>query len=391
MPLYAKKFYTCRAFSLIMRRYNSTMLRSVRLSRVQVFRMLSVGVIALLLYAALELQPEAGFVSSEVRFADPSMEGLAIVPASCPSSPDYGGTCSPNPPPPSSGCNLTSSSYTIPQGGSATLSWAISGDGSGTISPGIGAVPTTGTRVVTPSATTQYVLSGGTYVCTPSCSKTGCSDMCGTVGFSCQATVSVSQCPAGQHETYTCHSPATAERGRTQCVGEEYAVFEGCVCDSTNQPPVNGQCTSQCPQGQYWNGSQCIAGCAPQYFCTGNDLYYRSAQCSTSLYQTCTYGCSNGACGSAPAGSGTIRATPALIRSGETSTITWSATSVQANSCSVTENNASINDAWTGVSGTRASSVIREQTTYTLRCTGLNGQQFSASATVNIIPIFEEL
>jgi len=43
------------------------------------------------------------FASSEVQFTDSSASGLAIVPASCPSTPDYAGECDPSPL-----CNLPS-------------------------------------------------------------------------------------------------------------------------------------------------------------------------------------------------------------------------------------------------------------------------------------------
>jgi len=62
--------------------------------------------------------------------------------------------------------------------------------------------------------------------------------------------------------------------------------------------------------------------CTPQYYCTGNDLYYTNASCSNSLVQACAWGCSFGACLIPPEPTGEITANPALVRSGRTSQIT---------------------------------------------------------------------
>lgn len=128
--------------------------------------------------------------------------------------------------------------------------------------------------------------------------------------------------------------------------------------------------------------------CTPQYYCTGNDLYYTNASCSNSLVQACAWGCSYGACLVPPEPTGEITANPALVRSGRTSQITWEANNVE--SCTVTEDNPDINDSWTGATGTRTSSAITQLTTYTLRCIDLTGEEFLDYAKVNVIPIWEE-
>src|ERR1700722_6992817 len=56
-------------------------------------------------------------ISPEVKFTDASASGLQIVPASCPSSPDYPGECDPPSPPTNIGATCDSSSHT------ATMSW----------------------------------------------------------------------------------------------------------------------------------------------------------------------------------------------------------------------------------------------------------------------------
>src|SRR3989344_6972461 len=52
-------------------------------------------VLVALAFALLAALPDARqpFASSEVQFTDSSAQGLAIVPASCPSSPHYSGEC----------------------------------------------------------------------------------------------------------------------------------------------------------------------------------------------------------------------------------------------------------------------------------------------------------
>lgn len=55
---------------------------------------LAFATVSALLYVASVTVGPAPFVSSEVRFADASASGLAIVPASCPSNPHTAGECS---------------------------------------------------------------------------------------------------------------------------------------------------------------------------------------------------------------------------------------------------------------------------------------------------------
>ncbi|MEX0652465.1 MAG: hypothetical protein WD509_02985 [Candidatus Paceibacterota bacterium] len=82
-----------------------------------------------------------------------------------------------------------------------------------------------------------------------------------------------------------------------------------------------------------------------------------------------------------------ITAGPTLLQSGDTTEITWSASSV--NSCAVSENSSSITDAWSGTSGTEISSAIVEETMYTLTCQTDAGA-VSQNVTVRLVPIFQE-
>jgi len=83
-----------------------------------------------------------------------------------------------------------------------------------------------------------------------------------------------------------------------------------------------------------------------------------------------------------------LRAVPSLVRSGSTTRVTWSATGVE--SCAVTGTNG---DEWVGTEspvGGEASGSIRGQTVYTLACTDRSGAAHSRTATVNIVPTWQE-
>jgi len=139
--------------------------------------------------------------------------------------------------------------------------------------------------------------------------------------------------------------------------------------------------TPQVPQCQNTQG----------YYCQGNDLYYRDAECNETFQQTCSYSCSNGACVPPPApqgdlsGGAAIAVSPSIVQTGTGTVVSWSVQNVS--SCSVTGTNG---DSWSGASGTEPSKPIINQTIYTLSCTGLDNSNFTQTATVNIIPIFQE-
>lgn len=86
-----------------------------------------------------------------------------------------------------------------------------------------------------------------------------------------------------------------------------------------------------------------------------------------------------------------LKATPSLVKRGDTSTIAWTVGHVAA--CTVTGNNG---DSWTGIpdvhGGTvsKVSSAIQNQTTYNLSCSTRIGTTLADTAIVNIIPTYEE-
>ena len=312
--------------------------------------------------------------SAETRFVEVSPAGLHIVPASCPSTAHASGECSG----PSS-CNLTVSPSSISSGGqSVTLSWTAQN-----------------------------------YEYCPSDWKSGASAQSGS--GSCQSNPPISgNITATETRCYANIDPKSGQSQGETCItqtrgaGESYGsvdVPSGSTIDTTssdakgvvyynlkvNYGMGNVSCRSWTTIGT--QPSQPIPPqgptCSAQYYCSGNDLYYRNAQCGESFVQNCAWGCAGGGCYPPPPPTGSIKATPSVVRSGNTSTISW--TTEYTESCTVTEDNGEINDAWDGPNGTQTSSRLTQQTVYTLRCIGLDGSEFVDSAKVNIIPVWEEL
>lgn len=284
-----------------------------------------------------------GFASSEVQFTDASVSGLAIVPASCASSPHYAGECDVPPTPnPSTNCGIAISPNSISAGESTTLGWSANPNygiftlsTQGSINHGIGSVPQNGQTAIVPLASTFYTYSGT-------------QSLLGVPvrSFSCSAQVTV----AGALET-------------ADDSGDDSSFFGG-----------GGACTLI-------------------YYCDGSDRFRRNADCSNQFVERCSFGCATGACLLAPQPSGHIQVLPRLVRSGEVTSVVWNADSVQ--SCTVTGTNGDgtgQNDTgvWSGASGTQVSSSIGGQTTYTLTCLGTDSSTLVERASVNIIPNFEE-
>ncbi len=300
--------------------------------------------------------------SSETRFVETSPKGLQIVPASCPSDPHYTGDCTvvPPPPPPTlvESCVITATPQSIASGQSTVIGWNSSINPynpiSRNISPTIGSVGPSGSYTVSPTVTTTYVMTG-----------TG-----GASGsFTCSVAVSVggATCPAGQ-------------------------VLQNGACVCPNNLNVTQYPTCACPAGFVQSGTICVPiQCTEQFYCQGNDLWKNNSCTGNSFVQACTWGCSGGGCLGAPPGTGNITASPSLLRAGNTSEISWTTQNMEPGTCAVTENNPEITDSWNGENGTHTSGVIQMQTSYTLSCTGFDGNSFTDSVTVNVIPDFEEL
>jgi hypothetical protein len=95
------------------------------------------------------------------------------------------------------------------------------------------------------------------------------------------------------------------------CVNECSAVGQvlGCfdetrrlVCSFNEQTGcfeivVGSECPPATPHCQ---DGQCVPVCTPGNYCVGDDLKHQNADCSTTLIESCEFGCSDGACLSAP-------------------------------------------------------------------------------------------
>mgnify|MGYP003393212075 CR=1 FL=1 len=270
--------------------------------------------------------------SAETRFVEKSAGGMQIVPASCPSDPHVSGECD-TPPQPVVGCILTASLGEISAGETSVLHWSSETDFNNpwnrVLSPVPGEVPWAGTWTVAPTVTTTYVL-------TMSRMSTSCTDSaCGAV-------------PVATLETQSCS--VTVE------------VVQ-----------VGGQCT-------------------PHYYCIGNDQYFRNSVCSPRFIQACAYGCAGGSClteeGNLNGVNLNITANPALLKRGNTTTVSWS--SLNMASCQVTENNPDFIDFWNTEAGTDTSGEISQQTVYTLTCIDANNVTYTDTATVNVLPDWVE-
>jgi hypothetical protein len=83
-----------------------------------------------------------------------------------------------------------------------------------------------------------------------------------------------------------------------------------------------------------------------------------------------------------------LRVVPSLVKSGATTKVNWSATNVQ--SCTVTAPNGDSWDTILSAIGGEVSRPITGETTYTLRCIDLDDGIQTKTASVKIIPVFQE-
>lgn len=236
-------------------------------------------------------------------------------------------------------CSVAVSPGSVNSGESATLRWNSSGADTFFIRT-IGYVNPSGSTRVQPSRTTTYngmaMNASGSTSCTATLSvNTSAAD----------TSAAVSSCPRG-------------------------FVLQ------------NGTCVSSDTVGL--NSGACVQGA----FCRGNEVWLRTASCTEEFDHACPFGCAAGGCLLPPPAVANITATPTLMRPGNTTTVTWESSGMQADSCRV---RGTSGDAWNGNSGTRISRPIRDQTTFTLSCTTLSGSSFVDSVTIGTLPVFREI
>ncbi len=140
--------------------------------------------------------------------------------------------------------------------------------------------------------------------------------------------------------------------------------------------------------------------CAPVYSCSGNTIQYKNASCIISNVTTCV---SPGFC--SPGSSvclyppptptpsstltGNLQVFPSIVRPGVSTKLYWNMANVS--SCSVTSSPDI--GSWVGatnVAGGQATPAINQRTVFNLSCVGLDGSTFTGSATVSIVPTFQE-
>jgi hypothetical protein len=316
--------------------------------------------------AGLALQTSHPFTSAEVAFTDAAPSGLAIVPASCPSSPDTG-SCECGPAPTvtcggqsqvlGGGITCTSYLYECPSGYTFDGNWCVVTGSSCSPNPSNSTFCPDGSPAPNGDASQCGIGPGGS-----TC----------PAGDSCVPSNGAGTCPAG----YT--------------LDGNICIFTGCPAGYTQTADSNGnlECVETTP-----------TSCTPQYLCgTDGNLYRQNADCSVSSSpaQSCSYGCSGNACNPAPLPQiVTFSLKPSLVPSGNSTTITWNVE--YAADCTVTGSNG--DGPWPGTTGTRTSSAITAQTIYTLTCDPLPGVRnpdgtpfvwVDQTATVNIVPKFQE-
>jgi hypothetical protein len=136
------------------------------------------------------------------------------------------------------------------------------------------------------------------------------------------------------------------------------------------------------------------------YFCTGNTSNYRDDQCNETPVASCSNYCEPliGVCVPTPGPSGNLEAKPTFVQPGGTVEISWNI--ADAGTCTVTEDNPTFDDSWSGASSDSAtcthsgsacvSGAISQATTYTLFCDN-EGVTLQQTVTVDFVPEWREI
>jgi len=197
-------------------------------------------------------------------------------------------------------------------------------------------------------------------------------------------TIQVTSCPAGYTGT-----PPVCTLASDQCplgytgTPPNCSVAASCPLGYSGTPP-NCVADPACPAGETWNGTQCV--CSPSNICSGLNVVN---SCTGAIVRTCVYQCSAGACVIPAPVVVEWKVSPLVVPAGNSSTATWEVKNVS--SCSVTTTGG---DSWTGLTGTKVSRPIFNQTVFTLTCQPLPGsgaEPVTRTATVNIVPVFQEV
>ena len=379
-----------------------------------------VTALTLLLLVTLSSEKSPHHIKSvELAFTDASpISGLGIIPASCPSSPDYPGACDATTAYCPDGSVLPASGSCAP-----TLSYCPDGSVKSATNDCTGAKSycADGSVMSASNACPVYrFCPDGTIAPPTGCSKIVieffCPDGNRPVNGQCP---SAPQCPDG----YVGYNGQCVRPG---CDNVFWWLEPSCASvDKTCAPPsvlVGSQCI-QCPSNSTWSGFSCVvtscpagfdlvggtcqkktAVCPPQFnnvngvctkicalVCNGSTLINQCTKQSV----TCSYGCAANICIPPPAVIvKSFQVSPSLLRRGKKTTISWDV--VHSESCSVTGSN---HEDWRGMSGNQNSDLILSQTIFTLHCVPIpnavntDGSPYiwtDEHQTVNVIPQYQE-
>ena len=198
--------------------------------------------------------------------------------------------------------------------------------------------------------------------------------------------------------TVTVQAPCTLN-GTTLQSGDSATFYTqqvaptGQLCSAVSQSRT---CTNGVLSGSAsYQYSSCT--CAPLYSCSGNNVTYTNASCSTATTAVCTAPnyCSPGitTCVSpvpvfnaSSNTTGHLQVKPQIVPLSGTATVLWNVSNVSG--CTVTGSNG---QTWSTLSGANTTLPISQQTTFTLACTPYSGQTFTPETQrVNVVPRFQE-
>lgn len=181
--------------------------------------------------------------------------------------------------------------------------------------------------------------------------------------------------------------------------------------------PANSLCGSTNPGATSGTGAGSHSGtatvtptartCTPHDVCSGNDVMHVNADCSQALVRSCVAPlfCSPGSSVCMPGNvhtavfsdtsgaslDGSLVARPTLVQHGASARLFWNVT--DAVSCAISDGSAVLSSAFTSGTAGFVTPPLVTTTVYTLHCVGAHGSvpaQIDQSATVNIIPAFQE-
>jgi hypothetical protein len=298
---------------------------------------------------------------------------------------------------PPASCSVSLSPNPKSYAGSATLSWSSSNAHYWVYINNVGYVGGSGSTTVSPTSSTDYscyahgygasdgwhsytltvnppasctlpwggTLAHGGSVTAYEASSVAYGGTCNSQTRSCSnGTLS------GSYQYQSCNQNCTFDgsavsHGSSVIAYQSAVAPEGQTCGSISE---SRSCSNGSLSGSYTHDS-CTVACTPSYSCTGaegNTITYTAADCTTSTIDTCELPefCTAGSATCLyNAITGDISASPRLVGSGKSTTISWETT--DAESCTVSGTNG---DTWSGTNTSRTSSPITQVTQYTLTC-----------------------